>query len=284
MTCQEFQDHISAAVDRVLPRDLQDAFTEHAGRCPSCRDDFELEGVTKGLVQARVSMQPTPRASMEAIQLQLAKEQGGLAEGLGAWWRKIWGSGYVKPVVGFAVACAAVFFLLGRWSPDAPFQVGSTLDDNVIFQSLTNYHALVSGDIKPQMLSSEPELVRRYFEGKTEFPVLVPAMKKCTLVGGVVNHHDGTPLAHVVYRHDRGIVYVYQACWNTVMKGEKLRLPENAKNELRTTGWFVERHPDGDTLVLWRKGNTLCAAVARMPKEELFACLTSESPGDSNAW
>ena len=60
------------------------------------------------------------------------------------------------------------------------------------------------------------------------------------------------------------------------MKGEKLSLPSAAKEELERTGWFTESEPDGRSIVLWEKGRTLCAAVARMNKEELISCLASD--------
>ena len=285
MTCQEFLEYITDAVDRHLPPELHASFSDHDCKCPECHDEFVLEGITKSAVQAHLVKLPTPPTLLASVLSQLRREPSEEnRQSRARWWSRLWSSVFLKPLIGFAVACAAVVLLLTRSQQFSPSSLFSPPDNNVIRQSLSNYHALVSGDIKLQLVSNEPELLRRFFDGKTEYPVLLPAMKECTLVGGVVNNYSGTMLAHVVYRHDSGIVYMYQACWSTVMKGEKLKLPESAQSALKRTGWFVEADPDGDTIVLWRKGNTLCAAVAHMPKENLIACLTSDVPAAREAW
>jgi len=284
MTCQEFQELLTAAADQVLPTQFQEAFSEHARKCFPCRNEFELESATKAAVALHVRMLPIPTGLLDAVRTALALEGAASGPEHPSWWSRLWSGAYMKPFIGFAVACVAVLLILARAEHRPEGGTALPAEANVIIQSLSNYHAVVNGNIKPQMISSEPELLRRFFSGKTEFSVFIPAMKECTLVGGVVNDFSGTMLAHVMYRHDSGIVYMYQACWNTVMKGDKLRLPEEAKVELQRTGWFTETHPDGDTVVLWRKGNTLCAAVARMSKQNLIACLTSENAGNANAW
>ena len=48
--------------------------------------------------------------------------------------------------------------------------------------------------------------------------VLVPQIRECTLVGGVLNEASpGIPLAHVVYTdQDNRLLYMYQACWDNI--------------------------------------------------------------------
>jgi hypothetical protein len=178
----------------------------------------------------------------------------------------------------FAVTFLVVILLLDNNAPPSslPESTASLEGNNVIQQSLSNFRGVVNGDIKPQIVSNVPDDVRSFFSGKTEFPVLVLAMKHCTLVGAVLNDYSGVSLAHVVYKRDDDVVYMYQTCWETVMTGDKLQLPEDAKAELQQTGWFSEERPDGNTVVIWRSGKTLCAAVARMSKVDLITCLQTD--------
>jgi hypothetical protein len=78
------------------------------------------------------------------------------------------------------------------------------------------------------------------------------------------------------------MIYLCQVCSETAMKGERLRLPSNARRDLESTGWHTQMLPDGDVLVLWTRGATLCAAVAHMSSMDLMAILTSEE--DSVHW
>ena len=141
---------------------------------------------------------------------------------------------------------------------------------------------MLKGEIVPQVLSDRADNVRTYFNGKTEFPVFIPAMRECTLVGGIVNEYHGMRLAHVLYRHGRQMIYLYEACRESVMKGDTLHLSREAKADLERTGWHCCTAPDGAAVVLWVRGRTLCAAVAPMNSDHLMAHLAeADVPG---AW
>ena len=280
MKCKDFHEQISAAVDHCLQSGEMSSFVEHANRCPACRCEYEMELTTKLVVRNRARMVKTPPTVAEAILACLRDEGDTTASARMRSWKDLLRNPLVKPAIAFAATFVLVIFLIRQSSGPAASFAGN----DVILQSLTNFRAVVSGEIKPQILSGIPENVRNYFTGKTEFPVLVPAMKNCTLVGGGVNECSGTAMAHVVYRHEGQVVYMCQACFETVIKGNTLNLPERAKNEMQRTGWFSETSPGGDTIVLWKKGSTLCAAVARMNKDELLACLTEDEPRDPSSW
>jgi hypothetical protein len=279
--CKEFQENVSAAVDRYLKSEEMRAFTEHASRCPSCQYEYEIESVTKSVVSSKAKFLPTPAGVLEGIVERINHEQASVLAFWRSWVRYFLQRPLVKPAIALCVAAAAVIVILtsGTHQSDVEFAT-----DDVIQQSLINYRAVVNGDIKPQLVSREPESLKNFFSGKTDFPVFFPAMKSCSLVGGGLNDHSGTTLAHVMYTHNNDLIFVYQACWQTVMKGERLKLPQQAKDELEHTGWFAETRPDGSTIVLWTRGRTLCAAVAHMSKEDLIACLTEGETADPTGW
>jgi hypothetical protein len=141
-------------------------------------------------------------------------------------------------------------------------------------QSLLNYAALSRNEIEPQLRSDRAEEIQKFFSGKTEFPAFVPTMNGCTLVGGVLNEFSGKTLAHVVFNHHGSdLVYVYEACWKTVQKGELLHLSQEIQDQLRAGEPYVATDPRGYTVVLWQNNSTLCSAVAKLDQETLLACL-----------
>jgi hypothetical protein len=189
----------------------------------------------------------------------------------------------VAPVLACLLAFSAVIVVFSRHAPpvgveSAGFVTGSDIER----QSASNYEAVLSGTIVPQVVSDRPENVRTFFRGKTGFPVFIPAMKECTLVGGSINDYHGMRLAHVLYKHGLQYIYLYQACRESVMKGDTLHISREARNDLDRTGWHCCTAPDGAAIVLWVRGRTLCAAVAPMNSEHLMAHLAeADVPG---AW
>lgn len=273
MDCKSFQELISAAVDRQLTESESAAFAEHGRLCGPCRYEYVAEAATKSVVRLRARRERTPDHVVERV---IARIGGG-----GLYWSPQWLSEffrrpYAKPAVGFAVALIAVILFLNGPRAGSPISQASLVPNDVILQSLLNHRAVLDGRIKPQLISSEPAQLESLFSQITDYSVHLPHMKNCRLVGGVQNEYDGTKLAHLVYQRDTDIVYVYQTCLATVLKGEKLRIPYQAKEALEHTGWFTESEPDGRTVVLWEKGRTLCVAVSRMSKDDLMACLTSD--------
>lgn len=273
MDCRSFQELISAAVDHQLTESESAAFAEHGRGCRPCRFEYEAEAATKSVVRLRARRERTPDDVARRVIGQI-----GRTGFYGGSWRflEFFRKPYVKPAFGFALAFVAVILFLKSPSTNSPISQASLVPNDVILQSLLNHRAVLEGKIKPQVVSSEPAQLESLFAQITDYSVHLPHMKNCRLVGGVQNEYDGTKLAHLVYQRDTDIVYVYQTCLATVLKGEKLRIPYQAKEALEHTGWFTESEPDGRTVVLWEKGRTLCIAVSRMSRDDLMACLTSD--------
>jgi hypothetical protein len=187
------------------------------------------------------------------------------------------------PVVALVLSLAAVVFLVSRRAPQGGVEsAGFVYGNDIVHQSAFNYEALLKGDMVPQVVSDRPDNVRSYFNGKTGFPVFIPAMKECTLIGGGINEYHGMRLAHVLYKHGVQLIYLYQVCRESAMNGDTLHLSREAKTDLDRTGWHCCTAPDGAVVVLWVRGRTLFAAVSPMDSEHLIAHLSeADVPG---AW
>jgi len=272
VNCKDCQALVSAAVDNQLSKVNFRSFEEHVEGCSPCRAEYELESLTKSVIRTRIKMVHTPGALQRRIADQLNQGAHSADGDKKRWWSNLLSWPILRPTIAFGVAFAAILLILSN-------PAGS----NVVERSVENYRAVVNGEMKPEVASSSPEFLKSFFTGKTDFQVLVPEMKDCKLLGGLLGEYSGAPAAHVVYMHDSQVIYICQVCWETVLKGEALNLSSKAIDELQRTGWYTESSPDGYTIVLWTDGNTLCSAVAMMSKEDLIACLTSNS-SQSTGW
>jgi len=273
--CRKFQEQITAAVDNALDPEEREQLTVHLKQCPRCREEFEIETTTRHFVKTRCKPLRTPSHVLQSINEHI--EQESLAQNAPSRWRRLTDSLYFRPAIAFAVACLAVFVLLNTdRTPPAPRTVEASLlpANDVVKQSLNNYLAVVRGEIKPQLVSENAEQVQQFFAGKTDFPVLLPRVNGCRLIGGVLNDFSGKTLAHVVYAHHCSeLIYIYEACWQTVQSGNPLQLAPEIQEEMATAGRYILSQPDGYTLVLWREDSTLCSAVAKLDKETLLESL-----------
>ena len=284
MNCKDFREHITDAVDTYLSETAMKHFLDHANACPPCRSEYEAEASTKRFVTMHARMVDVPASLKQTILERLEEESAASpAPDAPLLLPRFLNFLRPRPTLGFALALLALLLIIAQIL-QPPARVAIAAGNNVLLQSMENYRAVLAGNIIPQVASSDPARVQQLFDGVTTFPVHVPKLRNCTLVGGVLNAYDGTPLAHVVYKHGETLIYMYQTCWHTVQEGKRLMVPEEVMQSLRKTGWYTETMEDGQTMALWVRGATLCAAVAKANPEELIACLTAEESTTDSPW
>ena len=272
MNCRECQDLITPAVDQCLGEDDRRRFAAHLEGCATCRRDYEMERRTKSLVQHRARMVTTPPDIAQALRAVIDREEASTRRV--PWWQSIIPRSTVGPALGLAAVLLALIVLWPSPEEPAPSLLQASLaGPDIVRQSFANFERVLTGAIRPQLETSEPERVRSFFSGRTTFPVLVPLTRHCTLVGAVLNEYGGVPLAHTLYRHDGEIIYVYQTCWQTVRRGSPLVLPSGVQTAMEERGMYTETRTDGSTIAVWTDGRTLCAAVAHMDRDRLLECL-----------
>jgi anti-sigma factor RsiW len=285
VNCAEFQEHVTPAVDARLDASVMALFIEHVAQCPSCRQAFERERAVAALVRSRLHPAAVPAHVVDAILKAIAHEADARAGARGSRAGLRWNAVLGRVAVAFALSFAVVVVLVWRHGAGLPpLPPADSTGSDIVHQSMHAYQSALKGDLAPQISSEVADCVRSYFNGKTEFPVLVPELKECTLVGGGVNDYHGATFAHIVYKHGQQVISVYQACRETVMKGEKLHLSPEAREELARTGWYCCTTADGASIVVWVNGATICAAVAPMDRDHLMAHFVDANAGDTGAW
>ena len=277
MRCRDFQERISAAVDNYLAAEDVERFSHHADICPPCRREFEQEAATKRLLHARAHMLPVPPSLQEKICSQIERETAQTRHVFALPHSRLQFPPFVHAAAAFAVAAVLVALLVrgdrgGSAVPPTSLDAALASED-MIALSVHTFHTVLSGEIHPDVLSSEPRDVEAFFAGKTEFPVHLPLVREWTLVGGVLNEHNGRRLVHVMYDNGGASVYLSQSRWDTLQVNGYSLLAPAAMAEMQRTGWFARQGDNGIAVVAWRAGHTLCVAVARMECDRLTQCL-----------
>lgn len=266
MKCSEFRECVCEIVDKRLSDERTSELMQHAKVCPHCGFEYRSLQATKNIVHDKLKHVSVP------AEVYYAVVNATLNRSSSSWIKKLFGF-KLNPVIAmisFIVAAVAVYSLV------IPIGTGMPEEANIISQSLKNYQAVIGGSIKPQLISTEDK-VRSFLAKEVSFDVNVPKMKGCNSCAGVLSSFNGIKLAHVVFQvGEKNIIYIYQASMNDVMDGTTIGLPEEAKEELQKTDWYIRELDDNMTLVMWRYNETLCSAVSTMKKDEMIALLTEK--------
>ncbi|MEW6060665.1 MAG: hypothetical protein AB1600_01865 [Bacteroidota bacterium] len=264
MNCKDFQECACDIVDKRLSEERTNELLQHATVCPHCRYELQALQTAKSAVQAKIHRSAVPADVYFSIVASLSRHSGTL------WFQKLFG---VKLNPALALVVLAVM-VVGIYSLFYPSFVPPD-DPDIINQSVANYQAVIGGSIQPQLVSSNDE-VKSFLEKQVNFAVNVPKMKNCKSCAGVLSIFNGVKLAHVVYKVNGNVVYIYQANMDDVLKGGKITLSDKVKTALANTNWYVEEERNDKSIVVWRYKNTLCAAVSSLPKDQLIALLTEK--------
>jgi hypothetical protein len=270
--CKETLEYISAIVDKeFLPDKERRGVLSHIDICKGCRGEYELEVMTKTIVQMRVKVVAPPSRLVNSILQQMValEAQPSQPRNIAQRVRAMLSSPRLRPAFAIAaiVIVAVVGILIFKNTTPSNTTIHSSHND-VITQSLYNYNAVIRGEIRLQKASADPEEIKRFFrDGGVAFTAHVPRLNVCELLGGVISEHNGVKLAHVLYRKGKSIIYVYQADMDVVMEGKRLDLADEAKTRITSGKWYVDDQRSDC--------HTLCSAVANMKKEELVAVLTT---------
>lgn len=272
MNCTEFDEQITPAVDDRLREDEAVAFRDHARVCPACRRAYEAELFTRTFIRQRMRMVRTPGSVAASIVDRLAAERTARTPAL----FQRWSPSVYRSVIAIAAVVAAVYLVSSPGFSDDPGI--PVMREDVFAHSIVTYAGVMGGQMKPDIESAHPDVLQEFFQGKTSFPVRVHTVRDFTPIGAMLHESGGVPLAQVLYHAGKSTVYVYQTCWQTVQDGRKLQLPAHILQALRGGSPYVEENADGQTMVLWTEGRTLCGAVADMHKQELLAHLDVAPP------
>jgi hypothetical protein len=184
------------------------------------------------------------------------------------------------PRYAFAVVFIFILFAAGLLMKQGntelnPF-IAAGSDKSVMVQAVKNFKKVLSGDIKPELISSDVTNVKSYVKNKAKFDAYIPSISEYQLAGVVCNEYNGQKLAHLVYTSGKEIIYIYETQVNSIHCKE-LELPEPVHFDILRDKYYMCDHVDFDecTMIVWYKDNILCASVSTMPKQKMYASFTS---------
>lgn len=270
MNCKEVQDRLGEILDHGLATERREEILAHLNACDPCRVEFEIESLAKNLVRSKIKRVETPlrvsQSVREALHSSIDARSGNWPEALSQ-------SRVITPTLAAGVAIVLLFFFLS--SPSDEF--AHTADNDIIRQSLNNFSLIQSGELRPSMVACYPEVVVGYFRDlKADFAVSVLSDDSCEWYGAIASTYNGVKLAHVVYKREDDLLYVYEVRKGEALQGSILSLPEPAKKALVETGWYTDPQHEHCSVILWTVNETLCAAVSTMKKDRLLAFLTTK--------
>lgn len=270
MNCENFEELITGAVDGELSPEEQGLLESHMKTCQSCRSAYETELWFKTFVREKLRGHPAPADLVHSLEGAL---QGESAHRPAKTWSDRLKAALSVPLIRPALALGvlvivALLFLRGGKQGD------------VIEESLARYQKAIGETFELQLASGEPAIVRQFFAGKTEYPVLVPELHShCTLLGGVLEEYPGGAIAEVFYINNYSKIFLYQTGWEGIESGDGPTISPEVRTELQATNLYSQTDANGRTVMIWRKGPTLACAVADMSKDYMIMCLTSGDPG-----
>lgn len=254
-----------------MPEDVRAAMLGHFDLCRICRNEYEIQLLTKRILRDRLKRTVTPAPVQTAVLNALDRET---ATGTVVRRLPLFSSRAFAPAAVIATAILLIILNIPRTVTEDEFAHDAVND--VINRSVQNFFLVRSGDLKPSMVACYPDIVVGYFEQQDiDFAVSVPADDSCDWYGAVVDSYEGAKQAHIVYKRGEDILYVLEVNRNTAQPGSTFSLPPAARRSLAETGWYTDPQHDGCNVVVWTVNETLCAAVSTMNKDRMLALLAS---------
>lgn len=278
MDCDGVQQHAGSAIDGFLANNVKHEFKAHLERCKPCRDEIEMEQLSKHLVKRYVSWIPTPHSIHTFIIASLSREDTTFESSDDFWNTKVPRFRVFVPVMAGAFVAAAFFLMVENPSERLLISSAHTADNDIIHQSFETFAQLQSGQFVPAMISSVPESVGGFFRrSPLQFGVQVPSLRGCDWCGGSASDNRGVRQAHLVYKIGGEWVYVCEMSGADALNGVLLSLPPAARTALRQSGWYTDPMHPNCSVVAWNKDDVVCVAVSTMEKERFLALLSPSS-------
>lgn len=140
-------------------------------------------------------------------------------------------------------------------------------------ESLQNYHAVCSGQITLQYkTNSFDKLDKFFYQHGITYNIVHPKIK-AELLGGVVSEENGKKSAHLVFKHNDTLLYMWEIDLDDKTT-EHASFHSDIWALLRKGEWIWNTTTsDSTTIVVWedeKKGKkTLCSVVSALPRTNL---------------
>lgn len=275
MDCRESRELMSGAVDNELSRQESEGFNEHIEICGSCRDEYELEKLTKAYLKRKVTFVDVPYDLGAAIMAQISSE-GAITMEPG-FFSRLFSNTIFQPVmaVGIVMIIAVVLFFANRSNLIGPLSTSESIEainasgPDVLTMAMDNFQEVMSGKFEPQITATNVADVSAYLKQNAGVAVPVPSIRDADWIGGSVTDADGGKATHVIFKIGEGYIYIYSFP-RKAMESRSARLPSDCADAIRNNKWYWGMDENGDTQAAWVDGDRVCVATTNMDKSDLI--------------
>lgn len=274
MDCRESRELMSGAVDNELHKGESKGFYEHIEICGSCKDEYELERLTKAYLKKKLTLVGVPYDVEHAILAELSS-QGTLKRKPG-FFSRLYSNSIFQPVmaVGVVIIIAVALFFANRpniimpLSSDESGGVIQASGQDVLLIAMNNFQEVLNGTFKPQITAITTSDVSAFLNQNAGYNIPLPSVPSADWVGGSVTKSDGSRITHVVYKIGEGYIYIYSFP-KDAMASNDVSLPSICTDAIRKDEWYWGMDQNGDTQAVWRTDDHVCVATANLEKKDL---------------
>lgn len=280
MDCRESIELMSGAVDNELSDDQAAEFFEHIGICGGCRDEYELERLTKSYIKRKIAMVEVPHDLQQSISRQFeVLGRDNYSNGL---FSSLVNNSFFQPLLAFglvALISVALFVLnksntLVQKRDSSPFTHPQLTNYDAISAAEKNFQDVLSGTLRPEVTSRGVADVVTFVRKKAGYSVNLPSIPNVDWVGASVTGDNNLPMAHVIYKMGDTYIYIF-AFPKKYLDAKVVELPKVCIKSISDRNWYWTHDSNGDLQAVWAHDGNICVATANIEKKELASLLST---------
>ena len=273
--CRESRELMSGAVDNELKEIESKGFYQHVEICGSCRDEYELERLTKAYLKRKITFVDIPYDLETAILAQLSSD-GSVTLNAG-FFSRLLSNTMLQPVmaVGVVLVIAVILFFANRpnlimpTSGNESIEAIQTSGPDVLTMAMNNFQDILSGKFRPQITAVTASDVSTFIDQNAGYAFPIPSVPNADWVGGSVTNADGCKVTHVVYKIGEEYIYIY-VFPKSAMASKDVSLPSRCTAAIEKKKWYWGMDQNGDTQAVWSYDNHVSVATANLAKRDLI--------------
>lgn len=283
--CKIAKELMSGAVDGDLSAEESSYFGNHIERCEICRNEFELERLTKLYFKSKVTRLDPPKDLLEKIRSRLNYE-----DTLRMPRERIHRSApraFLWPAVGIAVVVVLTVIAIFTKKPgsvvsESPEKIppASEVQTRDAFAlSANDFRNLLIGEFRPQIKTQVVGDVIGFIKQNAGYSIPLPATPNPDWIGGSVTTFEKKKIVKVAYK--LGTHYIYLYAFPTPLAHSKaISLPRECIGTLDKREWYWKHNLSGALQVAWMYKDVVCVVTSNLDKRDLATYLKAPRGSD----
>ena len=240
--------------------------------------EYSVHSLIKNLVKEKLVYHQTPAK----VRAKILKSIGSTTK-VDSEKKSFFADLFERPSFSFATALVVVLaialIIINRpgMVEKKDFAVEQLGSKNMFVQAKSNFNAITTGKLLPQLTSQNADEIKNFFnDNGVKYSTLVPNLADWNLLGAVVSEDQGEKFAHHVYvSKDGKLAYLFQVDESYLYNHEIISLSDDLIKYL-DDGNCYSYESEGSVTMFTKLENNICAVVSNgNPKEieNLFCSL-----------